>query len=254
MRDQSIRIQSVIVEDEKHSLDALQNYLAENCPDIEVVASAGTVEAAYREILSTRPALVFLDIDLPDGTAFDLLRKFPRVDFHIIFITGWDKYAVQAFRFFATDYLLKPVSISELVEAVEKVRKELAQQADFRNIEHLLRNYHAPEKTFDKIMINDREGYRLVPLHDIIYCEADAYCTKFVLIGGSRLMSTKHLKFYEELLEDQGFMRVHHSYLVNLAYITQVSNLGTITTADNHVIPLGDKYRHKVRRYCENQR
>lgn len=240
------KIKAIIVDDEKPSRDVLFNYLNEYCgTDVEVVAMADSVKTAHDVIRLKRPDLVFLDVEMPNGNGFDLLRQLNHVDFRTIFVTAFSEYAVKAFRFYATDYLLKPINAVEVVEAVGKVKKEISQILDNQNIEALLKHSNSKEKDFQRIMLRDMEGFRLIPFTEIIYCEADAYCTNFILTGNRRITSSKNLKHYEDLLTEVGFLRVHNSFLVNLKHVTGYHHEGDIQLIEKHNAPLGNAYKKR---------
>jgi two-component system, LytTR family, response regulator len=247
-------IRSIIVDDEKPAREVLKNYLAEFCPDIHVMEMAGTMKSGLNAVLQHRPDLLFLDVEMPDGTGFDLLRNLHRVDFRVIFVTAYSEYAINAFRFCATDYLLKPVNIQELMESVEKVRKEMASQPDPVNIEELLSATKNQESAFPSIVIPDKKGFAVLPVHEIIYCEADGYCTRFHMKKGTLLTSSKNLKYYEEILGMKGFLRVHHSYLVNLREVNGYDSSGLILINDGQSVPLGNTYKKRFLDRFDNSR
>lgn len=236
-------IRSVVVDDEKPSREVLSNYLKEYCPDVEVVATAGSVKSAFRVIKKQQPDLVFLDIELGDGKGFDLLNLFDRMDFKIIFVTAYSEHAVKAFRFSAVDYLLKPVKIDELKEAVEKVRNFNGTSVRSENLEAFFNNLNNTSKTLPTLVIPHIKGYEILKISDIIMCRADGYCTNFHLIGNRKIVSSKNLKQYEDLLADQNFIRVHHSFIINLNYVTSYSRQGEIILSENNKASLGDAYK-----------
>jgi two-component system, LytTR family, response regulator len=236
-------IRSVVVDDEKPSREVLSNYLKEYCPDIEVVAMAGSVKSAFRVIKKQQPDLVFLDIELGDGKGFDLLNLFDRMDFKIVFVTAYSEHAVKAFRFSAVDYLLKPVKIDELKEAVEKVRNSNGTSVRSENIEAFFNNLNHTSKTLPTLVIPHIKGYEILKISDIIMCRADGYCTNFHLTGNRKIVSSKNLKQYEELLADHSFIRVHHSFIINLNFVTSYSRQGEIILSENNKASLGDAYK-----------
>jgi two-component system LytT family response regulator len=236
-------IRSVVVDDEKPSREVLCNYLKEYCPDVEVVATAGSVKSAYRVIRKLDPDLVFLDIELGDGKGFDLLNLFDKMDFRIVFVTAYSEYAVKAFRFSAVDYLLKPVKIDELKEAVEKARNLNGTNIKSQNIEAFLNNLNSIGKMLPTLVIPHLKGYEVLKISDIIMCRADGYCTYFHLTGNRKIVSSKNLKQYEELLADQNFIRVHHSFIISLNHVTSYTKQGEIILTENNKASLGDAYK-----------
>lgn len=244
MENRQYHLKAVVVEDEKPSREALVSYIKEFCPGLEVVSACRTVKEAHRAIVEHEPQIVFLDIELPGGDGFSLLKKFRRIDFCVIFITAWSEYATKAFRFSATDFLLKPVRISELIEAVEKARQYLRYK-DFTNLETLLENLENPAEPMHKLIIPNQKGFVAVNLSEIIMCQADGYCTGFYLEGGRKITSSHHLKHFEGLLPSRMFMRVHNSSIINLHHVKGYSNQGEISLSGGHTAPLSRTHREE---------
>jgi len=237
-------IRTVIIDDEEIARKTLQNYLNDFCEDVTVLASVGSLEEALVAIHVFHPELVFLDIELNDQSGFDLLAAVPKIDFKIVFVTAFSEFAIRAFRYYATDYLLKPVNISELIDAVDKVRKELTEDLDNKNIEFL--NNHHKEKTdeFDVLVIRDTKGFKVIETKDIIKCEAKGILTIFFLTSNRQEVSSKNLGFYEETLVCPPFIRVHHSFIINLRLVQRYHTKDqTIFLAEDHAVPLGNKYK-----------
>lgn len=238
-------IRSIIVDDETPSRKALGNYISSYCPDIEVISECESAKSAHEAIVKHNPNLVFLDIEMPNGNGFDLLQLFNPVPFKVIFITAYSEYAIKAFRYSATDYLLKPVKVDELVDAIKKVQYELASGIDNTNLQILKRIEPLHDLQYSNIVIPDCKGFKVLKISDIIYCEADGYCTHFHLTGGSTITSSKNLKYYEELLSGHRFTRVHHSYLINLSHVKEYTHQGDILLSEKHVCMLGNNYKKR---------
>jgi two-component system LytT family response regulator len=236
-------IRSIIIDDEQPARESLKNYLEEFCPDVKIVAMADSVETGLEVIRKHLPSLVFLDIELPDGKGFDLLRRLGNFSFKVIFITAFTDYATNAIKFHAVDYLVKPVNITELKNAVERVKEELDRHIFSQNLEELKRFLRNPEEKIRKIVIPDVKGFIVLELDQILYCEADGYCTNFILTDERKITSSRNLKYYEEMISDLDFLRVHHSYLINIQYIISYLHEGTITLKGNKSIPLGNSYK-----------
>jgi two-component system LytT family response regulator len=237
-------IKTIIVDDEKPSREALSNYLLEFCPAIQIVAECKSAKMAYNAISEFQPQLVFLDIEMPKGSGFDLLKMFETINFKVIFVTAFSIYAVQAFRFSATDFLLKPVKVSELIEAVNKVKDELSLQNSFVNIKALLDNLAGVNSISENLVIPDSKGFTVVKTSDIIMCEADGYCTRFYLTKNVKISSSRNLKYYEELLPKNIFLRTHHSCLLNLQHVKGYSHQEEILMIDNIKCPLSSGNKH----------
>jgi two-component system LytT family response regulator len=237
-------IKTIIVDDEKPSREALANYLREYCPNVQIVAKCNSAKVAYKAISEHQPQLVFLDVEMPKGSGFDLLRMIGSVNFKVIFITAFSNYAVQAFRCSATDFLLKPVKISELKEAVNKAIHELEVKDSYLSVKALLDNLSNISQPNGNLVISDSKGFTVLKTSDIIYCEADGYCTLFYLAGRTKISSSRNLKFYEELLPANQFIRTHHSYIVNLNHVKGYSHQEEILLADGLKCPLSLVNKH----------
>ena len=208
------------------------------------------MKTALSAIQKTTPDLVFLDIEMPDGTGFDLLNRFEKIDFKIIFVTAYSEYAIKAFRFSAIDYLLKPVKIDELIDAVARVRSAGTTGISTEIISSLLNNLRSSSPKQSTLIIPNIRGFEVLRVSEIIMCQADGYCTIFHLSGNRKVVSSKNLKHFDGLLEDQNFLRVHHSYLVNLDHITGYTRQGEILLSEGMKAFLGDSYKNEfVRRF-----
>jgi two-component system LytT family response regulator len=199
-------------------------------------------------IQKTSPDLVFLDIEMPDGNGFDLLSLFEKIYFKIIFITAYSEYAIRAFRFSALDYLLKPVKIDELIDAVARVRSAEPRGISNEIINSLLSNLKSNSPRQSTLIIPNLKGFEVLKVNEIILCQADGYCTNFYLSGNRKVVSSKNLKHFDGLLEDQNFMRVHHSYLINLDHVTGYTRQGEILLSEGLKAYLGDSYKGEFAR------
>lgn len=209
---------AVIIEDKLTNINILKAFLQQYCPSVHCAGAALTVEEACELVKKIKPDLIFLDIQLADGTGFDFLKKIPAIDFEVIFITAYNEYAVQAFRENAVDYLLKPIDIDRLQQAVEKAQKQAGFKSIRDKIEKLLQQPLLSEG--QKISVPVREGYIFLRTDDIWYCEASGSYTNLHMKENKKLLASMRLKEFEEILP-ACFFRVHNSYLVNTKYITQ---------------------------------
>jgi two-component system, LytTR family, response regulator len=212
-------IRTVVIEDEEHSRNMLLQMLREHCPQITVVAEAHSVKTGLAVISEQKPQIVFLDIELQSETSFDILEKLPEINFELIFTTAFDHYALRAIKFCAIDYLLKPIDLTELQIAVAKAEIRLNREHINKNLEALLGNIKTGSQDNHKIALPTLEGLLFVKVSDIIYCESKGPYTRFFLKQPDKILTSQHLKEYEELLRDYGFFRIHKSYLVNLQEI-----------------------------------
>lgn len=212
-------LSAVIVDDESNNRASLKKMCEKYVENLVIEGAAESVAMAKEIIDRADPDIVFLDIRMPTEDGFELLKKYEEVPFDVIFTTAYDQYAIKAFRFSAIDYLLKPISIPELQEAVEKVRKKKIDnlKSPITPIEALKENLSSG--TFDKIALPTSEGFTFVKRDDIVRCEASGNYTIFYLVDGTKYVITKTLKHYDEMLSEDGFFRVHKSHLVHLKYV-----------------------------------
>jgi two-component system LytT family response regulator len=213
-------IRCVIVDDESKAREILAEMLKLYCNSVEVVGQAYNVSSAYEVINKEKPDLVLLDIKMPDGSGFDLLNKFGNIDFKVIFITAHEEYAIKAFRFSALDYLLKPIDPSDLMSAIEKIAEN--QSADTINEQYdafksdFFEDGHQKDK---RIVLKTQENIYVIYLKDVIRCQSEKNYTYFFFSNRERIIVSKTLKEFEDLLSEFNFMRVHRSHLINLKYI-----------------------------------
>lgn len=212
-----MKLTSIIVEDEETSRQILKNYLQKYCPNINIVGEAANVDEALVLIRNNNLDLVFLDVEMPYGNAFDLLEKVGDVDFETIFVTAYNHYAIDALNAHASYYLMKPISIDELIKAVDYV-------TDIKTKENALQDEVLVAKTSGvdgKITIPQQSGFEVLNTSDILYCKADDNYTEIYLNNNKRKIVSKTLKYFEEALRDASFARVHKSYLVNVNEVVQ---------------------------------
>jgi two-component system, LytTR family, response regulator len=212
-------IRAVVIEDEEYSRTMLLKLLHEHCRQINVVAEANSVKTGLTAIVEQTPQLVFLDIELQSETSFEILERLPEINFELIFTTGFDSYALKAIKFCAIDYLLKPIDLNELLIAITKAEKRLNHEYLNRNLEALLNNMKSSSQNNHRIALPTLEGLIFVSVSDIIYCESSGPYTRFFLKQPNKILTSRHLKEYEDLLSGYNFFRIHKSYLVNLQEI-----------------------------------
>ena len=231
-------IRTVLVDDEPNNLETLHQLLVKYCPQVEIAGTADSVTKAREVIVEKRPDLVFLDIEMPYGNAFELLNSMPSVDFEIIFVTAFGNYAIEAIKFSALDYLLKPVNIKELQAAVQKA----AQRIEFKNIsqklDNLYFNLNTSKPSLQKIALPTLEGLIFVNIKDLVWLEARGSYTCVYLSSQQRIMVSRTLKEFEDVLPVDYFSRIHQSYVINHNYIRKYNRGrgGTIEMEDGTVI------------------
>ncbi len=213
MNEQTMKV--LIVDDEESSRAAIRSFLQMHADDVSVVAEADSVVSGIGQIIMHKPDLVFLDVRMQDGTGFDLLERLPERNFQVVFVTSFDQYAIQAFRFSAIDYILKPVDPDQLNEAVNKARQAMNQNDISSKLEVLVSNI----SKLEKLALPSMDGIRFVRIDDVVRCESDDNYTNVYLRSGDKIVVSKTLKEYERLLEPMQFFRVHKQHLVNLRFV-----------------------------------
>ena len=215
-------IKTILVDDEPFGLQALEKLLQINCPEIEVAGTCTNAQQAQQEIREVGPQLVFLDVKMPGKSGIEMLHDYEQLPFEVIFVTAYDDYMEQAFQFSAVDYLLKPIDEDLLVKAVKRAEERINTKAEKVSIDmlmHNLRQIRQPLKM--KLCIPSVKGFQVVELKDIIYCEASSSYTNFHFTNRSVICASKPIHEYETLLQDNRFVRIHKSYVVNLEYIKE---------------------------------
>lgn len=239
-------IRAVVVDDEAQSRVSLIGDLAEVCPDVEIVGEAHNAASAITTIRALRPDAVFLDVQLGDGTGFSVLEALRDLDFKVIFTTAYNEFAIKAFRFSASDYLLKPIDVDELSAAVGKVRS-IATSDQAQLLTALLENMQRPG-TPGKVVLKAQEGIHIVPADEVLRCESDGNYCKVFMVNAPTLLLAKTMKELENQLGGSGFERSHHSHLVNLAHVRQYvpRDGGYLLLSDGCTIPVAQRKRAQV--------
>lgn len=236
-------IKALLVDDEAASRAALTDLITTNCPQIEIVASAACVPEAIACIEQYQPDVLFLDIEMPEQNAFNLLEGYDEYPFAVIFTTAYHEYAIKAIRFSALDYLLKPIQKSEFLNAIERVLK--SNNANER-LQNLKEQNNAPvSKT---IMLNNQDGFEKVKLDTIVRFEAHRNYTFVFFDDGRKLLMCHSLRHFEDLLEEHEFIRFHRSHLVNKAFIVKINKRKqwTITLSNNDCLPIAHRKKTYV--------
>jgi two-component system LytT family response regulator len=211
-----MKLKAVLVEDEAQSREILRNYLAKYCADVEILGEAATVAEGVDLIRKTLPDILFLDVEMPFGNAFDLIDQLPDRDFEIVFVTAYDQYALEALNNHAAYYLMKPIDIDELLKAVRHVSEIKNKE---RELEQQLLSTGLP-KASGKLTLPQQDGFQVIDISDILYCKADDNYTEIHLLN-KKILVSKTLKYFEEALSDNGFARTHKSFLVNVNEIVK---------------------------------
>jgi two-component system, LytTR family, response regulator len=240
-------IKAMIVDDKTAAIELLRWLIKEHCPEITAVASAVTVAEALPLIDNFEPDILFLDIQLPQETGFDLLAQVKKWDFEVIFTTAYNEYAIQAIRFSALDYLLKPITPTDLKKAIErfKAKKEstLGGEELYRNF---IRNITQQHSRPLKLALPGVNGIQYVQLEDIIRLQAERNYTRLYFVKGKNFLSSKTLAEYEKILRDSGFIRVHRSHLINPQYIDSYEKQGMVKLKDGCEIEVSRRKKDVV--------
>ncbi len=244
---------AIIVDDELNVRNAIKALLTGHFPDVNIISSAGTIQAGYEAITNHKPDLLFLDIELPDGTGFDLLRRVSPVTFKVIFITGHQEYALDAIKVSALDYILKPIDADELSRAINKAQEVINHDEQLLKMQALNENLQS-KKVLKRIILHTSEHLQLVSVSDIIRAEADSNYTRFWLSGGQRIMVSRTIKEFAALLSGSGLIRVHQSHLVNITFVDKYVKKGGghLLLKNGTAIPVSPNLKKQVLKALTN--
>jgi two-component system, LytTR family, response regulator len=225
-------INAIIIDDEERARNTLSSLLLNYCPEISVLATCANVPDGVLVINKHKPDVVFLDIEMPDYNGFELLGFFREIDFDIIFVTAYSEYAIKAFEISAVDYILKPIDIDQLKNSVEKLKQKKLHSQMQEQIELLKDSYKGDD--IRKIALSMSNGLTFVEIADIVLLEADGAYTTFYLKDGQKILVSKKLKFYEDILSNRSFFfRTHRSYFINVNFIKKYSRSENAILMDN---------------------
>ena len=245
-------IRAILIDDEQHCVDRLSRIINEHCKDsILLMDTFSSYEEGLKGIKKLQPELIFLDVQLEDKTGFDLLKDIDNINFDVIFTTAFEKFAVQAFKFSAIDFLLKPVDSDDLLFAIAKLELKKSKNEKIKQFETLFYNLGTKSK---KLCVPTITGFEYLNTEDIIRCESDVNYTTIFLKNNMNLMVAKTLKEFEELLSDYGFYRVHNSHLINTSYIKSYNKGkgGYITLTDNKQIEVSTRRKDDFINYLNH--
>ncbi len=231
----------IIIDDEALSIDTLKSIIRNYFSDkLTILGEADNATAGYEIITQNKPDVVFLDIEMPHLNGFDLLGMFENIDFQVIFTTGFDQYALAAIKFSALDYLLKPISITELEMAIQKASRRIDMVENARLIKNVLDTVKTSGPEDTKIPLSLNNEIEMVKVKEIVYCRANQDYTYVNLADGKKILVSKNIKHFEQLLDNRHFFRTHHSYLVNKRYIAKYlkGEGGVILTEFGQEIPV----------------
>ena len=234
-------MRALIIEDENQAVNALEQELADNCPEIQVCGQAATVSEAEALIRDQDPEIVFLDIQLKDGTGFDLLERLGNYDFKVIFTTAYGQYALQAIKISALDYLLKPIGTEELVQAVNKAKSTDARMVN-NQIMNLIENQklNLPRK---KIALPTSKGISLYEIKTVVRIQAEGNYSGLYMSNGQKIIVARTLKEFEDTLRGMGFVRIHHSHIINIDHLKSYISKdgGYVVMSNNENLPVSKR-------------
>ncbi|MFK7774772.1 MAG: LytR/AlgR family response regulator transcription factor [Saprospiraceae bacterium] len=233
----SQKISTIIIDDEVASRQTIESYINQCCPKMEIVAACQNATDGLSAILQHQPDVVFLDVQMPDFTGFELLKSLPKIDFQLIIITGYEKFALQAIKASALDFLLKPISLLDFQQTINKIEKHSLQHTEKQH-QVLLQNIAV--SNIQKIIVPTEEGWHIVPINEIVSCRADTVYTHILLMNKEQIISSKPLKEYELLLPKSAFVRIHKSHLIHLQFIKKYikGRGGNVEMKDGSELPV----------------
>ena len=243
----------IIIDDEARARKSIADIL-KLCPqNVNLVAEAENVATGIKAISKYNPDLVLLDINMPDGTGFELLKKMDNVNFKIIFITAYEEFAIKAFEFSAIDYILKPVDPKKLFDAINKAYQLVEQENINLKLNALFANLENSASENKKLVLKTAEKIFIVNTNDIIRCESDGGYTQFYFLHGKKIMVSRNLKEFEDILDGYGFYRIHQSHLINIKYIDHYSKAegGAVVMKDNSFLPVSRRKKESFLKLLE---
>ena len=244
-------IRTLVIDDEVKARETIIDMLNLFCKDIDVIGEASSVSTGFEMINHHNPDLILLDIKMTDGSGFDLLKKFERIGFYVIFITAFEEFAIEAFKFSAIDYLLKPIDPDELTDSVSNVKERLQKDNYSLQLGTFFENLESSNGKTKKLVLKTSDSIHVVSLNEIIRCQSDKNYTHFYTISNGKIVVSKTLKEYEELLTDFGFLRAHQSHLINLNFIKRFdkSDGGVLVMKDNSKVPVSFRKREELMKF-----
>jgi len=243
----------LIIDDEDRARKSIAGILKLSNNNVQLVAEADGVKSGIEAIKEHNPDLVLLDINMSDGTGFDLLKKIENITFKVIFITAYEEFAIKAFEFSAIDYILKPVDPAKLIDALYRANQLIEQENINLKLNALFANLEGSATECKKLILKTAESIYLVNTSDVIRCESDSGYTNFFLIDGKKILVSRNLKDYEDMLNGLGFYRLHQSHLINIKYIDHYSKTegGAVIMKDNSAIPVARRKKDNFLKLLE---
>lgn len=238
----------VLIDDEKMIQKSLKGILDNFVEDVAVVATPMNVAQGVEAIKEHQPDIVFLDIEMPDGTGFDLLKQLPKIDFSLVFCTASNLHAIKAFKYNAIDYILKPFDIKDVVSSVKKAKDSLKMKQQQVSVDQLLSFMQNSKKPKEKLVLKTLSDMFVVPINDIYNCQSDGNYTIFMFKDERKIMVSNNLKSYEPILLQHNFIRVHRSHIININHIDRIQKKegGTIVLTNGKEIPVSGRRKDAI--------
>lgn len=247
-------INCIIIDDEVNNIENLASLINSHCPELIVIGKNTSPVKAKSLIAELKPDLIFLDIQMPEQSGFDMLRDIGNLDFEVIFVTAYDQYGIQAIKFSALDYLLKPINVEELKLAVSKAIAKVHEKKENKQLTNLLSFINEKQnKAFHRIALQSSKETRFIEPSKIIRCESSNNYTTFFLVNNEQILTSKPIYEYEEIMQEYGFVRCHQSHLVNKNFIKSIvkEDGGYLLMEDNSRVPLSRQKRDAIRAALE---
>ena len=246
----------LLIDNEKEIRLILKDMIATSCNGLYTIEEADGVASGFNKTNSFQPDIILLDVEMNDGTGFDLLQQLANPTFQLIFTTAHNKYAIQAFKFSAIDYLLKPIDPIELNNSLQRAKEKINSQTMQKQLAILMEQLSNKNEPNRQIVIKDIDKTYFIKMNDILYCEAEGSYTKFYLTNSEPVFVSRNLRYYEELLEPAGFFRTHHSCLVNPSKIKiydRKTDCGTLILEGGHTVPVSQRKKDFVLNILEKR-
>lgn len=244
-------IRSLIIDDDPFIQDLLQDKLRQHLPDVKVVGVGGSGTEGLDLIRQHQPELIFLDVELRDMTGFGMLNQLPHIPFQIIFVTSYSHYAIKAIRFNALDYILKPIDLEELIQAVDRYKHKYSAERYNEHVQHALRNLRTPNPSEQSLVLHLQEGELRLSLKEIVRIEAERNYSFVYLDNGRKKLCAKTLGDFEDILSDKGFFRTHKSHLVNREHILRLDHKYQLRSSDGAEIPISRRKKDLFENWYE---
>ncbi len=248
-------MKALVIDNETHLRTGLRLLLESFCPEITHIEEAEGVQSGMQKIRTFHPDVVLLDVEMDDGTGFDLMKQVMDPQFQLIFVTAHNQYAIEAFSFSAIDYLLKPVDPGALQKSIQKASRNIRNSNLQQQVQVLLQQLSGMQNPEKKIVLKDLDNTYFIKVADILYCEAEGTYTKFFILNGGFVLVSRNLKEYESILEPLGFIRTHHSFLVNPSHIKLYDKTdgGALVLESGHSIPVSQRKKDAVLQALEGR-